>query len=356
MKILDKLLRATVVLLVLVLLMVLALSWGRIALAERHTPEDALQQPAAAPLLASAAVAQHRWVQALDVKLHIQEYGSVSNPPLMLVHGTAAWSQTWVSNVDAMVQAGYHVIAVDLPPFGFSTRPSGADYNRAMQGLRLLALMDALQLPPVTLLGHSYGGGPAAEAAMLQPERVRHLILLDAAVGLRDDTEAGAGVGASESTPASPSIAQRLFAMRPLRTTFVALVGTQPLLSEYWLRPFVFRKEVVTPQRTAIYQQPFAVQDYSAALGDWAYQFAGEQGRFKSEQSAGYRKLRMPVTLMWGAQDSITPLAQAQALKALMPQSKLVLLPGVGHIPQIEDVDLFNRKLAEVLATHLSSQ
>lgn len=340
MKLVDKLVRVVVIALALILAVVLALSWGRIALVERHTPEDALKAAGGiTPGLASAVAPQHRWVQALDVRLHIQEYGDAKQPPLMLVHGTGAWSQTWVSNVDAMVQAGFRVIAVDLPPFGFSTRPAGADYNRAMQALRLLALMDALQLPPVVLLGHSYGGGPAAEAAMLQPQRIRHLILLDAAVGLRS----------AEDAPAAASLAERLFAMRAVRTTFIALAGTQPLLSEQWLRPFVHRKEVVTPQRTAIYQQPFQVQDYSAALGDWAYQFAAERGTFKSEQASGYQSLHLPVTLMWGEQDSITPLAQAHALKALMPQSKLVVLPGVGHIPQIEDVELFNRQLAELL-------
>jgi pimeloyl-ACP methyl ester carboxylesterase len=274
------------------------------------------------------------------VQLHIQEFGDAASPPLLLVHGTGAWSHTWVSNVDAMVQAGYRVIAVDLPPFGFSTRPADGNYNRAQQALRLLALMDALQLPPVTLLGHSYGGGPAAEAAMLQPQRLRHLILLDAAVGLRSSVE----------PQAQQSLAAQVFTMRPVRTTLIALAGTQPLFSEDWLRPFVYRKEVVTPQRTAIYQLPFAVSGYSAALGDWAYQFAGERGTFKSEQADGYKSLRMPVTLMWGEQDTITPLEQAKALKALMPQSTLVVLSGVGHIPQIEDVELFNSKLSAVLA------
>lgn len=347
MKPFDKLLRNSLMVLFIAVAVVLALSWGRIALVERYAPEEALKaQSGAMQSLGSTNAAWHRWVHALDVQLHIQEYGDMRHPPLLLVHGTGAWSQTWVSNVDAMVQGGYRVIAVDLPPFGFSTRPAGADYNRAMQALRLLALMEKLQLPPVTLLGHSYGGGPAAEAAMLQPERVRHLILLDAAVGLRSSPESDAAA----ATSASPSIVERLFALRPLRTTFIGLAGTQPLLSEHWLRPFVYRKEVVTPQRTAIYQQPFEVRDYSAALGDWAFQFAGERGTFKSEQASGYQSLHMPVTLIWGEQDNITPLAQAKALKALMPQSKLVTLPGVGHIPQIEDVGLFNRTMAEVLA------
>lgn len=340
MKILRWVLRALAALLAVTLLAVLALSWGRVALVERHAPQDARLQENQTEF--SSASPQHKWVQALDVQLHIQEYGDAAKPPLVLVHGTGAWAQTWVSNVDAMVQAGYRVIAVDLPPFGFSTRPASADYNRALQAMRLLALFDALKLPPVTLLGHSYGGGPAAEAAMMQPQRVRHLILLDAAVGLR------ATAPATAPAP-SPSLAERVFAMRFVRSTLIALVGTQPMFSEHWLRQFVYRTEVVTAERTAIYQQPFKLQDFSASLGDWAYQFAGERGTFKSEQASGFQSLQMPVTLMWGEQDSITPLSQAQALKALMPQATLVVMAGVGHIPQIEDVELFNRTLAQVL-------
>lgn len=313
--------------LLLLVACVLLLSWGRILLVERQAPEG--------------AIAQGRWVQAQDVKFHIQEYGDASQPPLLLVHGTGAWSQTWVSNLEAMVQSGYHVVAVNLPPFGFSTRPPDADYSRPAQARRLLALIQQLQLGPVTLLGHSYGGGPATEAAMRSPQSVRHLILLDAAIGLRPAN--------APAVVEAPGVAMRLFGMRPLRTTLLALVGTQPAMSEYWLKQFVFRKEAVTPQRTAIYRQPFQLQGFSAALGDWAWQFANEQGQSLSEQASAYQKLTMPVTLLWGSEDQITPLAQARALQALLPQASLVVLPGVGHIPQIEDVGLFNQSLAAAL-------
>ncbi len=312
--------------LVLLVTEVLLLSWSRALWVEDQAPHQ-------------AAPTQGRWLRAHDVDLYVQEFGDPQAPPLVLTHGTGAWVGTWDQNVQAMANAGYHVIAVDLPPFGFSTRPTTRDYSRPAQARRIAALVDSLERGPVTLLGHSYGGGPAAEAAMLYPDRVRHLILVDAALGMQDQPP----------VPTEPGIADMLFGMRPLRTAIIATIGTQPLFSEFWLRQFVARKDVVTPERTAIYREPFVLKGFSAAMGDWAMQFGTEHGTFASEGPDGYRKLAMPLTLVWGALDTITPPIQAQSIAKLVPGGRLLLLPGVGHIPQIEDPALFNRKVAEVL-------
>ncbi|MES2400405.1 MAG: alpha/beta hydrolase [Pseudomonadota bacterium] len=311
---------------VLLFVLVAGFSWARMLWVERLTPQE-------------AAPANGRWIHAHDVDIHVQEFGDPAAQPLVLTHGTGAWSGTWDQNVQAMAGAGYRVIAIDLPPFGFSTRPFTHDYSRATQARRIIGLIDGLKLGPVTLLGHSYGGGPAAEAAMLAPDRVRHLILLDAAIGL-----------VKQPPPAQdPGMAARLFGIRPVRTLLIATVGTQPLFSEFWLRQFVFRKDVVTTARIAIYQKPFAIGGFTASLGDWAEQFASERGVFASERPEAYRAMSVPLTLVWGQEDTITPLAQAQELKDLVANSKLVVLPGVGHIPQIEDPGLFNRRIVDVL-------
>lgn len=59
-----------------------------------------------------------------------------------------------------------------------------------------------------------------------------------------------------------------LLGWRPLRTSVIAAVATEPAFGAHWLRQFVDRKRAVMPQRTASYQLPFAGQDYSAGLGD----------------------------------------------------------------------------------------
>ena len=281
-----------------------------------------------------------RWVQAHDVQLHVIEQGAAGAPLPVLVAGTGAWAGTWVSNVEAMTRAGWRVVSIDLPPFGFSGRPADRDHGRHAQAQRLLAAIGSLGAAPVVLLGHSCGGGPAAEAAMLEPALIRHLILVDAALGLRSRNDTSCEVSGWVAA---------LLAWRPLRSILVANTGTQPLLTGHWLEQFVSRKEVVRPQRAAIYQAPRKVRGTSAAIGDWAYQFATSCESPRSQAVTGFASLRPPLTLLWGERDSVTPPRQARDIAAATPGSRLVMLPGVGHIPQIEDPALFNATLTDVL-------
>ena len=280
------------------------------------------------------------WIHSYDTRIHFREWGRRDAKPLLLVHGTGAWGGTWVSNAEAMAAAGFHVVAMDLPPFGFSDLPPTGDYSRLAQARRIQAVLERLGPQPVTLLGHSFGGGPAAEAAMLSPQRIAHLVLLDAAIGLE---------------PESPPPCHVPWAMRAalqwpgLRTALVGATATDPRLTAWFLRKFVAREEAITLERTAIYQKPFVNEDFSAGLADWARQFATGCEQPASVKPQSWRQLQVPVSLVWGERDSVTPLAQAQALKALLPRARLTVLPGVGHIPQIEDVPQFNRAIAEVL-------
>jgi pimeloyl-ACP methyl ester carboxylesterase len=126
-------------------------------------------------------------------------------------------------------------------------------------------------------------------------------------------------------------------------------VGTQPLFSEFWLRKFVARKEVVTPSRTAIYRQPFVLDGFSASLGDWAAQFAGESGKSLSEKPEGFRKLSVPLTLVWGQQDTITPLPQAQTCSGWSPDQGCWSCPASGIFRKSRTLLLFNGRMAEAL-------
>ena len=310
-------------------------SYLRMLHVEKHNVRQAAPQTAA-----------DSWVQADDVQMHIQSYGSTNSKTLVMTHGTGAWSGTWVSSIDALTQAGWHVIAIDLPPFGFTEHTAQIDYSRAAQARRILALIDTLDLQHVTLLGHSFGGGPAAQAAILDQNtngahRIAHLVLVDAAIGLQDPS-------AAACKPASGIVASAL-QLRPLRTALTAAFATNPLFSETLLRKFVARKEAVTPERTAIYRQPFTLENFSASLGDWAWHFATACETTASYRPSGYKSLNLAVSLVWGDQDTITPMSQAQDLRNLIPNSRITKLQGVGHIPQIEDVELFNREIIKVL-------
>ena len=69
-----------------------------------------------------------------------------------------------------------------------------------------------------------------------------------------------------------------------------------------------------------------------------------------SADRTAYARLKLPVAILWGDKDSITPLEQALDLRTLLPPgAELTLLPGIGHIPQIEDPDMFNAALLKAL-------
>lgn len=312
----------------LLVIILIILSYGRLRLVWTETES-----------FREAAPKTGHWVKAHDVELYVQEYGNHEGVPILLVHGTGAWSGTWVSNIESMTQAGFHVIALDLPPFGYSERPASASYTRHDQALRILGAIDTLGLKNVILLGHSFGGGPATEAAMLSSGQIQALVLVDAALGLT----------APSANCESSGFLATLFNIRPLRTTVMGTLITEPALSKMWLKKFVARKEVVTSERVAIYQQPFNVNHYTESLGDWAYDFATNCENALSKRESEYKKLTMPVRLLWGNLDSISPLQQAEQVYKLLPNATLNVMQGVGHIPQIEDVALFNLTLQSVL-------
>jgi pimeloyl-ACP methyl ester carboxylesterase len=285
-----------------------------------------------------------RWVSAGDLQIFVQEWGPPAGPVVVLTHGTGAWSGTWFDTPQRLAAAGWRVVAVDLPPFGFTRVVEGVDYSRPAQGRRLLALMKEISTQPVTLVGHSFGAGPALEAAMAGPSAVRHLVLVDAALGL--------GPNGEMPTCTPPTWAGRALAVRPVRTVLVGSVATVPQFSGHLLRQFVHRQEVVLPEKIVAYQAPFGRRQFSAYLGDWAHAFANggcEPALSQSSAELARWAGRQPrVSIIWGEQDTVTPLAQGEALRR-MTGAELVTMPGVGHIPHLEDPDGFHRALLGVL-------
>ena len=291
-----------------------------------------------------------RWVESGDAELFIRQWGPADGPLLLLSHGTGAWSGTWFDLPDALAAAGWRVIAVDLPPFGFSkthAAPASADYRRAAQAKRLLALLAALGQKDVTLVGHSFGAGPALEAAMLDDGRLRQLVLVDPALGLGSNGEPPAC--------APEGVADAMLSSRALRSALVGGIATQPRFTPFLLAQFVHRKEAVSPARVPAYQQPFRQAGFSDGLGHWARAFA--RASCEDAQSLSPAALRnwsfkgLPVKLLWGEKDTVTPLAQARSLQEWMPQTTLDVIPQVGHIPHIEDPEAFARALIRAVGT-----
>jgi len=278
-----------------------------------------------------AAPSTGYFVQAGDVELFIQEMGPADGQPILFIHGTAAWSGLWRETMTPLAEAGYRCIAIDIPPFGFSERPSTPSYGNADQAKRIVAMMDELGIERAILLGHSFGGGATLETALMIPDRIDALILLDVG-GLNLNLQP-----ASESS--APSALEIFLDTRVVRNPILAATATNPLFTKTLISAMVLDSNDVTAEKTNILQQPLVLQDATNTLGDWLKYVLMVQEPSLTTDPANYQTLQMPTLIVWGDSDTIIPLKEGEYLQSLMPNAELVVLKGVNHIPHLEDLD-----------------
>lgn len=172
--------------------------------------------------------------------------------------------------------------------------------------------------------------------------------------GCGAEGQRGCGTASSQNAPRTDTTGSRLTRAvlgTPLvRNAVVATTLSNPHMTGYLLSKLVYNRDsAVTPARVAMLQRPFVLQDWTPGLGAWLQPFATTRTSSMATDRARYAKLAIPTMVLWGAKDSITPIAQGQDLVHLIPGAKLEVLPRAGHIPAIEDERTFNSALLEFL-------
>jgi pimeloyl-ACP methyl ester carboxylesterase len=281
----------------------------------------------------AAAPRTGHFVHAANLEIYVQEAGPRSGPAVLLIHGTGAWSEIWRRTLDTLASAGYHAVAIDMPPFGYSERPANGDYGDEAQAERIFGAIEALELERVTLVGHSFGARPTMEAFFLDRSRIARLVLVDAALGL--DTTARVAGWTARAALAAP----------PLRDALVSATLTNPAFTARLLRGLVHDPNAVTNSRVAMFQQPFVREGTTASFGKWLRPFMLVREHSLAADRTRYRDIRVPTLVIWGEADSVTPIAQGREIARLIPGSSWAALAGVGHIPAIEATDRFNAEL-----------
>lgn len=306
----------------LVLLLALALAGLRLAAHLRET-----EYADSAPSIGRHISTSHGDIFSIAM-------GPPDGPEVLLIHGSVGWSGTWVHTLEALADAGFFAVAMDVPPMGYSGRPPDADYGRAASAERILATMDTLGMRP-HLVAHSFGAGAAVEAVMQRPTSVQSLTIIAGALPLDPAGDADLPV-----------------LLRPiwLREVAVSASVTNPLASRPLLQAFLHQDEMATDDVLEILARPARLQGSTEVLARWLPTLLVPPTDLPSVQSQAYRDLSLPVALIWGAEDTTTPLEQGQHLATLIPGASLRVLPDVGHIPMIEDPAGFDAALLGVLA------
>lgn len=255
-------------------------------------------------------------------------------PAVLLIHGMAASSYTWRAILPAL-SAGHRVIAPDILGHGQSAKPRG-DYSLGAIAVWLRDLLDELGITRVTLVGHSLGGGIAMQFAHQHPDYCERLVLV-ASGGL--GPEVGWALRLLSAPGAEfvlPIIApQRAVAVGNRLRTWLASAGIHNVVAgETW---DAYSSLADHQARDAFLRTLRSVVDH--------------RGQAVSAFNRLHFTSGLPVLLIWGDQDPIIPVSHARAAHAALPGSRLVILPGVGHYPQLEAAATVTANLDDFITT-----
>jgi pimeloyl-ACP methyl ester carboxylesterase len=255
-----------------------------------------------------------QFVELQGLRVHLRDVGPRGDPvPVVLLHGTSASLHTWAGWVKAL-EGTHRVISLDLPGFGL-TGPFPDGDARIARTLELLgALLEKLEVRRCVLAGNSYGGRLAWEFAVLHPEQVEKLVLVDASGYPRSST--------------SVPIGFRIAATPGLRT--LAEVFLPRTLIEKSVRNVYGDPSRVTPELVDRYFELTLREGNRGALGRrMELPLEGEVSKLKG--------LTMPTLIIWGGQDRLIPPENARRFDEDIPNSRLVMFDALGHVPQEED-------------------
>jgi pimeloyl-ACP methyl ester carboxylesterase len=230
-------------------------------------------------------------------RLHYETEGPADGPPVVLVHGLGGRAEDWRDLAPYLAKAGFRVYLPELIGYGRSEKPADFSYAIHDEADVVLGFLDALGLRQVDLGGWSMGGAIVQHVAFDHPERVRRLMLFNSA-GLF----------------VLPTWDPKLFtptSVAELDQLDVLLMPNPPTVPAFIARDILR----VSNGRAWIIHRAFA-----------------EMLTGKDATDKLLPQLKMPVLIIWGGEDHITPLSLGETMHKLVPQSELDVIPGCGHL------------------------
>jgi pimeloyl-ACP methyl ester carboxylesterase len=314
-------------------------------LVTRVTPVRAVQ---AGPPLADPATLPVRdpyqapWpgreVTTGGVTLHVRETPGPDRVPAVYVHGLSGSATNW-TDLAALLSTRAGGTAVDLPGFGLSSPLASRDYSPAGHADALLCFL-AGRGRPVHLLGNSFGAAVAMTVAARRPELVRSLTLVSPAMPDR------------RPDPRRVSDPKLLLALLPGlgRRARAELAAQSPRTRAEQVVRLCFGDPSLAPE----HRLAEAAAEFEArGRMEWAREAGERTGkamvaswlRGESLWSVAAR-VQAPTLVVWGDRDRLVAPRLARRTAATLPNARLQMLPGVGHVAQIEAPDAVARAVA----------
>jgi pimeloyl-ACP methyl ester carboxylesterase len=251
-------------------------------------------------------------VDGLDV--HYKDTGPKDAPVVLLLHGFGSSLQTW-DVWAAQLEKDYRVIRLDLPGFGLTGPSPLHDYSERGDLATLTHFVDQLGVASYSIIGHSMGGKMAWNLAAADAKRVNALVLI-----------------APDGFPEAKDIGTKPYAVP-------GIMGMMKFcLPKYLVRksiePAFFDPNALSDSLVDRYYDMLRAPGVRAAILERANQTT------YTDPVPRLMKITAPTLLIWGEKDRMIPSSNAQSYAKVLPSSKIVLLPNLGHLVQEEQPEL----------------
>jgi 4,5:9,10-diseco-3-hydroxy-5,9,17-trioxoandrosta-1(10),2-diene-4-oate hydrolase len=258
---------------------------------------------------------EQKTVHAGNIKTNYLEAGK--GQPLIFLHGAGAGAVTWYKTIGPL-SSHFHVIAPDVVGYGESDKPS-APYDRPYFSAWLKDFADELGVEKASVVGNSQGGAIAIQYTLDNPHKVDRLVLVGSG-GLGKGIPPGAFLG------------------------FLWLNMLPSNMASKWMARYLF----YNPKSADEAYRKYSVEVCRMPGGNRVF-FQGRGRAVSPIPAEELRKISQPTLIIWGREERFFPLAHAEAAHEAIPNSQLHVIPKAGHLPFIDQPELFNDALIKFL-------
>ncbi|HUR82884.1 MAG TPA: alpha/beta hydrolase [Thermoanaerobaculia bacterium] len=263
------------------------------------------------------------------MKLHYQSEGD--GPLVVLLHGFPESSRSWRRQLPAFAHAGFRAVAPDLRGYASSPKPKGADaYVMTDVVTDVAELIDSMSSVPVMVVGHDWGAVAAWNLAMMRPDLVRKLVILNV------PHPAAIAREMRRSTKQKVKLLYQLFFQLPLLPEiFMKLFGG--LLLRFSGR---FTRDEIRAYRQEWRGSLTPMLNYYRAIN-----------KSRAAMRKHFRRIDAPTLIVWGEHE---PVFQASALDDLgewVTNVHIERVPRAGHFVQTDAPEEVSRLLIDFAST-----
>lgn len=253
------------------------------------------------------------------LNVHYRDQGKRDARVVVLIHGSNASLHTWEPWVERLGM-DYRIISLDLPGHGLTGNHPGGVYDYPVFVDVVDKLMTKLGVTKAVIGGNSMGGGVSWMFALAHPEKTEAVLLVDAA---------GAPAWQSKKTP---------IGFRAMRTPVIKELARFIAPRSMFESSLKTSMSVQSKIDDALVDRYWELNRYPGNREASMKRFALPHNNRQASKD-GLAAVKVPVMVMWGAEDNLIPVSSARWFAGAIPGAKLVVYPKVGHIPMEEVPD-----------------